>query len=416
MMKLSLLLGLVSFSAVLASENRRGNCQMCPEGTRYFEKNNLLGRRFKNDVRKLCGDGMSSDVHDESSSHSSSSSDCKPRRRRHHRRYEDSCSFGSSYCDDSSTYSSCVSSECSPPCRPVPLNCDYELKTPIINMGERIFEFLKNYEDQYKKAVVLFLTRILSQIDGFAPSYPSADYEPLIEQLETLGVTVPSNMAADLAALDAAEATSLAGTIRANAQKVIGDLLARVNTMCYLDLMSLVTSGLFASQVTSAFSNTQPIITIAGNDLFTKQMAVFQRLPGTLPSAAITAITNALQANKNNFVTFFTTQTTNLQTDVQNALTALITALTTLTSTTSTEFTQFANSEIGALTGRIFGSSGSGSDGSGSGGSSGGSSGSGSDGSGSGGSSGGSSGSGSGGESGGSSGSGSGGESGGSSS
>nr|Q95WA3.1 RecName: Full=Spore wall protein 1; Flags: Precursor [Encephalitozoon intestinalis]AAL27283.1 spore wall protein 1 precursor [Encephalitozoon intestinalis] len=347
MIKLSLLLSLASFTAVLA--NQRPRCQRCPvSSSKYFQQNNLLGSRFQNEVQRLCARRVREESSSESSS-SSSSEDCSRRRRRPHREWEDSCS--SSYSSCSSTDSCSSSAPCPPP---VAQRCDIELKTPIILMGERIYEFLKNYEDQYKKAVLLFLTNILSQISGFNPVFPGGDYDALIEQLKTLGVTVPANTAAELAAIDAAESSALTRAIQANAQKVISDLLTRVSAMCYLDIMSLVNSGLLASQVSSVFNNIQPIITITGNDLFAKQMAVFQKIPGTLPSAAITAITNALQGNRTNFVTFFTTQTSNLQTSVQNSLTTLISELEKLATDTETAFTAFANAEISALISRIF--------------------------------------------------------------
>lgn len=354
MLKLSLLLSLVGFSAILASGGRRRcGLQQCSNGSKYFREQNLLGIKYKDDVKRLCGDRTSDDGSCSSSSYSSSSEECG---RRCPKDRDDSCSsyYSSSSCDSYSSSSDNSSSSSSPTTTPVPLRCENELKVPISNMGERIFEFLKNYQDQYDKAVVLSLTNVLSQVSGFNPIFAGADYDALAEQLKTLGVNVPANTAAELASIDSSESAALSRTIQNNAQKTVGDLLGRTSSMCYLDLMSLINSGLFASQISSAFNNIQPITTIAGNDLFAKQVAVFQKLPGPLPSAAVTAITNALQTNKNNFVTFFTTQATTLQTNVQNTVTALTTALKTLSDDTSKEFSNFANSEITALVGRIF--------------------------------------------------------------
>ncbi|WEL39741.1 spore wall protein 1 [Encephalitozoon hellem] len=352
MLKLSLLLGLANFTAILAGGERRrsGLLQCSANGSRYFREQNLLGIKYKDDVKRLCGERPEGPHPSESSSCSSSCSEECGRRR--FPGIRDDCEYSSWDACCSSSWDECTDST---PCTtPTPLRCDAELRVPIINMGERIYEFLKNYEDQYESAVTLALNNILSQVSGFNPIFAGADYAALVEQLETLGVNVPANTAAELASIDSSESAALSRIIQGNAQKIISDLFARVGSMCYSDITSLINSGLFASQISSAFSNTQPVITIASNDLYAKQMAVFQRIPGTLPAAAVTAITNALQTNRNNFATFFTTQATTLQTNVQNILTALTTALTTLTNSTSTEFTTFANSEIAALAARIF--------------------------------------------------------------
>ncbi|KAG5860334.1 hypothetical protein KMI_02g04270 [Encephalitozoon hellem] len=352
MLKLSLLLGLANFTAILAGGERRrsGLLQCSANGSRYFREQNLLGIRYKDDVKRLCGERPEGPHPSESSSCSSSYSEECGRRR--FPGIRDDCEYSSWDACCSSSWDECTDS--SPCATPTPLRCDAELRVPIINMGERIYEFLKNYEDQYESAVTLALNNILSQVSGFNPIFAGADYAALVEQLETLGVSVPANTAAELASIDSSESAALSRAIQGNAQKIISDLFARVGSMCYSDITSLINSGLFASQISSAFSNTQPVITIASNDLYAKQMAVFQRIPGTLPAAAVTAITNALQTNRNNFATFFTTQATTLQTNVQNILTALTTALTALTNNTSTEFTTFANSEIAALAARIF--------------------------------------------------------------
>ncbi|KAH9411379.1 hypothetical protein HK407_05g10460 [Ordospora pajunii] len=346
MARLSLLLSVIGFSSTItgAYASSCGSCEPLRGG---------LLKSFKNRHSESC----SSEI-DSYSRSDSYSEDCKRRSRRNECSVSSTCDSSESDC--SGSYSSCMSSSSSSSCasnsEQYKGKCATELEIPLEKMKNTLFTYLIGFEKQYKESVVAFLQGQISQASVISSAYVSTQYNALLAALAELGFVIPADtVVPQLKALDTAEASALARSIQETAVKVLKDLLCRVNKMCHCDLMGLIDSGLFASQVLSAFSNMQPLINSYADELFAKQIVVFESLGIEFSSQAIDAIVSGLHQNGTDFIAFFTAQINAQQLNTQADLSQLFLYLDAMIATSSADFQAIALFEIQSIMNKVFG-------------------------------------------------------------
>ncbi|TBU15629.1 spore wall protein Swp1b [Ordospora colligata] len=351
MARLSLILSVMGFSSTIANTYAfRNDCGTCEVPKR--DVINFMGKK------RHCE--SSSNEMDSSSRSDCGISDSSSDRSNRRNRCADSSNSDSGYSGDcSESYSSCMSSSSSSSCasnsEQYKGKCATELEIPLEKMKNTLFTYLIGFEKQYKESVVAFLQGQISQASVISSAYVSTQYTALLAALADLGFVIPADVVTQLKAWDTAEASALARSIQETAVKVLKDLLCRVNKMCHSDLMGLIDSGLFSSQVLSAFSNMQPLINSYADELFAKQMAVFESLNIEFTSQAIDAIVIGLHLNGTDFIAFFTAQVCAQQVSAQADLAQLYLYLDIMITASSTDFQAIALFEIQSIMNKVFG-------------------------------------------------------------
>jgi len=221
-------------------------------------------------------------------------------------------------------------------------------------MNRAILVYLKGFDEQYRGEITTFFNTAFSEIAIFDPQFVGTDYTTLVTAINAIpGNDIPASVAEELSMIQFEATSALTAAIQTTINRVLNDLLQRVESMCLSELIDLINSNLFTSQITSAFIQASSEIVPAANAMLAKQLALMQSLG--LTAAAMTLANTTLQTNSTAMVTFYQTAVTLLQTQIMALLTALLATLAALLTTGITGFQNVAISQINTIVDAFFG-------------------------------------------------------------
>jgi len=223
-------------------------------------------------------------------------------------------------------------------------------------MDAVLLSALQSFEAQYKQQILAFISTATTDVSAYSPQYTTGiNYTTFVSDLNAVagGTPVPASVATEIQNI---QNVAIAGIINANQatinEKLTG-LLSRTEKLCLSELIDLINSGLFTSQLNAAFAIASSEITSLVNAMLAQQMAVINGL-GLTP-AQLTIANTQLPANATTLQAFLAAQLTALQNQLINLYTALTTSLASLMTTGIKAFQNLAINQINSLVTAVFG-------------------------------------------------------------
>lgn len=348
MLKVTFLLSLlVSFDVVFARYRKDGRRERCREDDR---RDNKKSRGFDFDLSFCNSDSR---YYRDNSSCSS---------------YSACSSFGS---DSSSSRHSRTSrasrnARCAPICGPIiPVTstpsanvdqCTIRYENLLRSLDNALLAAINAFQMEYKGQLNAFLSAIAVLVAEFNPEFVGSDYIGFIAELRAIpGVRVSSKLAEQLLKIQLEAVIEISAEIKAILNAMITDLLCRIETLCLPELIDLVTSGVFANQITNILSSVTSGVPRIVNAVLSKQFQVICKL--RLSSQAQAFAKNFLQTNAFALAAFIDSEYAMLQGQIDSLLASLLSSLSSFLFNQVLNFQNLAIVEINKLVTAIFGTS-----------------------------------------------------------